>query len=464
MEKKTMGSFIAVLRKARGMTQRELAEKLNVSDKSVSRWERDETYPDLTLIPIIAELFGVTADELLKGQRINAEKSENENSSTTEISRKNIEKLLKIELSRLKSRTIISFGLILISVIAFFVCTLAFDMIILGAGIGCCFIVSAVLCQIIFSMNAKTAAADTDFECETISDFRFSVLRYLFAVIYTVIFTVLCSVALVAVGIISLPLTLLLSSVICVIISFVKDAFIKKSSEYNLNENRKYNLKLKRKLTLIASIAFVLLIIAEVIVNSINPLQTAKKTRFENKEDFINCMQTNTGEFICSKFTWGIFSARMLRFDINGDTDYDTENQAEETDSYSVASGFSSYNYNYFDILFNLPFDRNAFNPIYSPLEIFRQHYFMENIRSLTCYLDNGATRFRIKNGTFAYISFAPDVNGEYDLYAIKWDDLAFSSTALLLTADIIIILLNADIAVFAVLYYVKRKRVWLTK
>ena len=39
MEKKTMGSFLAALRRANGMTQKELAERLNVSDKSVSRWE-----------------------------------------------------------------------------------------------------------------------------------------------------------------------------------------------------------------------------------------------------------------------------------------------------------------------------------------------------------------------------------------------------------------------------------------
>ena len=51
MEKKTIGGFIAALRKANGMTQKDLAEKLNVSDKTVSRWERDECAPDITLIP-----------------------------------------------------------------------------------------------------------------------------------------------------------------------------------------------------------------------------------------------------------------------------------------------------------------------------------------------------------------------------------------------------------------------------
>ena len=69
MEKKTIGKFIAVLRKANGMTQKDLADKLFVSDKTVSRWERDECDPDLSLIPAIAELFGITTDELLRGER-----------------------------------------------------------------------------------------------------------------------------------------------------------------------------------------------------------------------------------------------------------------------------------------------------------------------------------------------------------------------------------------------------------
>lgn len=69
MEAKTMGSFLAALRKAAGMTQRELAEQLHVSDKAVSRWERDACAPDLALIPVIAEIFSVTCDELLRGGR-----------------------------------------------------------------------------------------------------------------------------------------------------------------------------------------------------------------------------------------------------------------------------------------------------------------------------------------------------------------------------------------------------------
>ena len=60
MEKKTIGTFISALRKANGITQQELADMLNISNKAVSRWERDECAPDITLIPALAEILGVT--------------------------------------------------------------------------------------------------------------------------------------------------------------------------------------------------------------------------------------------------------------------------------------------------------------------------------------------------------------------------------------------------------------------
>ena len=70
MSKNSIGQFIAALRKANGMTQQNVADRLNVSNKAVSRWERDECAPDISLIPALAEMFGVTCDELLKGERI----------------------------------------------------------------------------------------------------------------------------------------------------------------------------------------------------------------------------------------------------------------------------------------------------------------------------------------------------------------------------------------------------------
>ena len=57
MEKKTLGSFLSALRRAQGLTQQEVADRLAVSNKAVSRWERDEAMPDILLLPAIADLF-----------------------------------------------------------------------------------------------------------------------------------------------------------------------------------------------------------------------------------------------------------------------------------------------------------------------------------------------------------------------------------------------------------------------
>ncbi|MEQ2443424.1 helix-turn-helix transcriptional regulator [Pseudoflavonifractor sp. CLA-AP-H29] len=63
------GSFIASLRREKGMTQKELASLLGVSDKAVSKWERGESYPEVTLFPALGAVLGVTADELMAGER-----------------------------------------------------------------------------------------------------------------------------------------------------------------------------------------------------------------------------------------------------------------------------------------------------------------------------------------------------------------------------------------------------------
>ena len=56
---------IAALRMGEHLTQAELAERLNYSDKAVSKWERGESLPDITVIKAIADMFGVTVDWLL---------------------------------------------------------------------------------------------------------------------------------------------------------------------------------------------------------------------------------------------------------------------------------------------------------------------------------------------------------------------------------------------------------------
>lgn len=58
--------MISSLRKEKGMTQLELAEKMGVTDKAVSKWERDLSFPDINSIPKLAEVFEVSVDELMQ--------------------------------------------------------------------------------------------------------------------------------------------------------------------------------------------------------------------------------------------------------------------------------------------------------------------------------------------------------------------------------------------------------------
>lgn len=66
IDKVKFGAFVARLRKEKGMTQKELAERLFISDKAVSKWETGVSIPDVTLLIPLAELLGVTVTELLE--------------------------------------------------------------------------------------------------------------------------------------------------------------------------------------------------------------------------------------------------------------------------------------------------------------------------------------------------------------------------------------------------------------
>ena len=69
MDQIKIGRFIAARRRERGMTQRELAEALGLSNRTISKWECGDGLPDLANILPLCELLGVTADELLRGGR-----------------------------------------------------------------------------------------------------------------------------------------------------------------------------------------------------------------------------------------------------------------------------------------------------------------------------------------------------------------------------------------------------------
>ena len=67
-DKTTIGRRIAALRAEQNMTQAELAERLHLSDKAVSKWETTDSCPDINLLPALSDIFGVSIDYLVRGE------------------------------------------------------------------------------------------------------------------------------------------------------------------------------------------------------------------------------------------------------------------------------------------------------------------------------------------------------------------------------------------------------------
>lgn len=183
-DKMTLGQYISHHRKLNGMTQKDLAEKLNVSDKAISRWERDENAPDIHLLPVIADIFGVTCDELLRGGEVAAQKEEVKESEKAEINeeafgektfgktseqeetvRKQTNGLEKI-ISKYTIRNLIAVAITLLCPISIRICVEC-D---LGEGlaytIGIIFIIIGLLCEIAFYKDTCASLIAVDFESE----------------------------------------------------------------------------------------------------------------------------------------------------------------------------------------------------------------------------------------------------------------------------------------------------------
>ena len=65
MNQEKIGKFIALMRKEQNLTQKQLAEMLGITDKSISKWETGKGYPDISLLEPIAKVFGISITELI---------------------------------------------------------------------------------------------------------------------------------------------------------------------------------------------------------------------------------------------------------------------------------------------------------------------------------------------------------------------------------------------------------------
>ena len=73
MEQEKIGKFILQLRKEKKITQKELAEKLGVTDRAISKWENGRGMPDLSLMKALCDELGISVNELLSGEKIESE-------------------------------------------------------------------------------------------------------------------------------------------------------------------------------------------------------------------------------------------------------------------------------------------------------------------------------------------------------------------------------------------------------
>lgn len=190
MEKKTIGGFLAALRRASGITQKELGEKVGVSDKAVSRWERDECAPDLTLIPVLAEIFDVTSDEILRGQRINQVAESEKQERKTE---KQVNSLLRNSQIKLSNRSLIAVGIAVAGLFVAMICNSGFNRAYIGFFAACIFYATALVCQTIFTTSAFNAVNSDVFQTEMQNTCKYAMSKTAFrsfaAIILLFVFT-----------------------------------------------------------------------------------------------------------------------------------------------------------------------------------------------------------------------------------------------------------------------------------
>lgn len=95
MEAKELGAFIAGIRKEKQITQAELAKRLHVTDKAVSRWERGVGYPDINTLEPLADALGVTLTELMKCSRDKEKSSDEGIIASIEIAKSQRKKVIR---------------------------------------------------------------------------------------------------------------------------------------------------------------------------------------------------------------------------------------------------------------------------------------------------------------------------------------------------------------------------------
>ena len=317
MEKKTIGKFISALRKANGMTQKELGEKLFVSDKTVSRWECDECTPELSLIPSIAEIFGITTDELLRGEKNNPDREAASEDAVNKQKAKSDKQFKLMLYSRKKKFTNLSFisiGLIIVGLIAAMICNLGFSKGLLGFCLASLFFVAATICQICFTVSLRLLIDEEETDhAEEIkkanTDMVFSSVKIFFVIFLTFAFCLPIAVLTLSYfnshyGLVfdswllfgALFATVAFLLAFCIYKIFVLKVLINKELVWVDKEAlNKINAesKLLGKICIVFVFALAIIMLATyIIASSVSESTFIERERFDNPDEFIEYMES----------------------------------------------------------------------------------------------------------------------------------------------------------------------------
>lgn len=321
MEKKSIGRFIAALRKANGMTQKQLAEQLNVSDKSVSRWERDESAPDLSLIPVIAEIFHVTSDEILRGERISY--GDTDSVKGSEKGRKQILMLLEKARNRFRMFSLITIGIASVGLIGAMICNFGFLRANIGFFVGCIFYLGAFVFAGIALLSILPAIQIEEAEEKEIVTCKYHIIKCFFRTViviaglffftlplFTQVYDAYCGLDFDAWLKSGLPMAVLSMAVGIILwwcISVKKfDALKEKKTE------TKIKLKYTKRTMIVLAITFLLQLLLLHVIDFSNAFMEG--TTFYTYEEFVECMETE----VKYEQTWadGMTSAEVLEDEI----------------------------------------------------------------------------------------------------------------------------------------------------
>ena len=170
----SIGEFMAALRKAQGRTQMDVANELGVSNKTVSSWETGASCPDIAMLPAIAELYGVTCDELLRGERLHTAPPE---AKLQEKREKAIAFQIKKHKNRVYIAALISAVAALLSILLTVLLGLRFGGTI-GFLTGMCVLLVPIALTFAVCHNSAFWCSGEEAESPSIEEFR----RYLFRI------------------------------------------------------------------------------------------------------------------------------------------------------------------------------------------------------------------------------------------------------------------------------------------